>query len=67
VKPELILLPMNLLSQEVGSNIQDSGTPSGISCPDSTKLDFVKKNQNQDMLPKVRSCNAALTNVQCSG
>jgi cupin superfamily acireductone dioxygenase involved in methionine salvage len=33
---------------------------------DSVKLDSVNKNQNQDELPKVRSCNAALTNVQCS-
>lgn len=30
------------------------------------KVYIVKKKQKKDMLPEVRSCNAALTNVQCS-
>ena len=40
--------------------------------PESTKKDFVKKvdivkkKQKKDMLPEVRSCNGALTNVQFS-
>jgi hypothetical protein len=30
------------------------------------KVDIDEKNQNKDKVPKVRSCNVALTNVQCS-
>lgn len=30
------------------------------------KVDIHEKNQNKDKVPKVRSCNVALTNVQCS-
>ena len=74
VKPELILLPMSLLPQ-LTTNIQESGTLSDISSGTLSDIGWNAEKEGDaekedsaklDKLPKVRSCNAALTNVQCS-